>query len=266
MQKIEIQNRKGQKIVGLLNLPEGVTRGTAVIQHGYGGLKSQAHILKMEQAFHDNGFVTFNFDTTNSFGESDGTYWEARLGLHAEDLEDVVKWVKQQEWFVKPLALTGHSMGGYAVARYAEHYPEEVDILVPVAPVVSGELSWETHQELEPEAFRIFQEKGYKESVSQTTGIVKKSPWAEMEERLDHDLLPLAKNLTMPTLLVVGSQDESCRPQDIKLLYDALPISTKKNYVEIEGAPHTYRTEEHLQSLYDIINDWLKEVVFNNAQ
>ncbi|MEK9174166.1 MAG: alpha/beta fold hydrolase, partial [Patescibacteria group bacterium] len=135
MQKITLKNRKGQKIVGLLNMPEGVVRGTAVIQHGYGGLKSQAHILKLEQAFHDNGFITFNFDTTNSFGESDGTYWEARLGLHAEDLEDVVKWTKQQEWFQQPLALTGHSMGGYAVARYAELYPAEVDILAPIAPV-----------------------------------------------------------------------------------------------------------------------------------
>jgi pimeloyl-ACP methyl ester carboxylesterase len=212
----------------------------------------------MEQVFHDNGFITFNFDTTNSFGESDGTYWEARQGLHAEDLEDVIKWTQQQEWFVKPLALTGHSMGGYAVARYAELYPEEVDILAPIAPVVSGKLTWEANQEYDKEEFEEFQKRGYKESVSQSTGILKKSPWAEMEELLDHDLLPLAKNITMPTLLVVGTKDESCRPKDIKLLYEALPPNTQNRYAEIEGASHNYRSEADLQALYDIINDWLK--------
>jgi pimeloyl-ACP methyl ester carboxylesterase len=258
MQKIELQNRKGQKIVGLLHIPEGDVKGTAIIQHGYGGSKEESHIQVLEKVLHEHGFVTFNFDTTNSFGESDGTYWEARLGLHAEDLEDVVKWTEQQEWFVRPLVLTGHSMGGYAVARYAEEYPEEVDILIPVAPVVSGKLSWETHQENDTEGFAAFKKRGYREIVSQRTGLIRKSPWAEMEERLNHDLLPLAKNLTMPTLLVVGTEDESCQPQDIKLLYDALPPNAKNQYSEIEGAPHTYRTEEHLQALYDRVNNWLK--------
>ncbi len=261
MQKIELQNRKGQKIVGVLNMPVGVVKGTAVIQHGYGGSKEEKHIQILEKVLYEHGFATFNFDATNSFGESDGAYWEARLGLHAEDLEDVVKWIQQQEWFVKPLALTGHSMGGYAVTRYAEEYPEEVDILIPVAPVVSGALSWETHQENDAEGFAAFKQHGYREIVSQRTGLVRRSPWEEMEERLNHDLLPRAKNITTPTLLIAGTQDESCRPKDIKLLYEALPTNPKNQYREIAGAPHTYRTEEHLQALYEIVDGWLKEIV-----
>ena len=259
MQKIELKNRKDQKIVGLLHIPKGEVRGVAVIQHGYGGSKEEKHIQVLESVLYKHGFITFNFDTTNSFGESDGTYWEARLGLHVEDLEDVIKWVQQQVWFRRPLVLTGHSMGGHAVARYAEEHPEEIDLLAPIAPVVSGALSWETHQENDAEGFAAFKKCGYREIVSQRTGLVRKSPWAEMEERLNHDLLPLAKSLTMPTLLVAGTQDESCRPQDIKLLYDSLPSNTKNQYREIEAAPHTYRTEEHLQALYDIVDSWLKE-------
>lgn len=260
MKKLELKNRKGQKIVGLLNMPEGVPQGTVVIQHGWGGTKEGIHILKIEQAFRVNGFMTFNFDATNSFGESDGTYWESRLGLHTEDLEDVAKWIQQQEYFVKPFALTGHSMGGYAVAKYAEKYPGEVAILVPIAPVVSGRLSWETRQERNAEEFEAFQKRGYQESISQTTGKVRKSPWAEMEERLNHDLLPDAGKISMPTLLIVGTQDESCRPQDVKRLYDALPENSKNQYREILDAPHTYRTEEHLKELYNIINNWLKDL------
>lgn len=258
MKKFELKNRKGQRIVGILRMPDMEICGTAIIQHGYGGLKEQDHVLKMEAAFHDNGFITFNFDATNSFGESEGSYWEARLGLHAEDLEDVVKWVQKQEWFQKPLALTGHSMGGYAVSRYAENYPDEVSFLAPIAPVVSGVLSLEAHKEEDPQGLEEFQRRGYKESISQTTGILKKSPWAEMEERLSHDLLPNVKNIIMPTLLVAGSSDKTCRPKDIKMLYEALPVSGKNRYFEIKGAPHTYRSQKDLNALYNAMSDWIR--------
>lgn len=260
MKKIELKNRKGQKIVGVLTMPNGEICGTAIIQHGYGGLKEQDHILKMEAAFRDNGFITFNFDATNSFGESEGSYWEARLGLHAEDLEDVVKWTQKQEWFQRPLALTGHSMGGYAVAKYAEDHPDEVSFLAPIAPVVSGLLSLEAHQEEDPRGLEEFQRKGYKESISQTTGILKKSPWAEMEERLNHDLLPNAKNIIMPTLLIAGSNDKTCRSKDIKMLYDVLSANGKNRFFEIEGAPHTYRSQKDLDALYGAISDWIRDV------
>ena len=43
-----------------------------------------------------NGFAVFSFDVINSFGESDGEYENARLGLHTEELEDVVLWVQKQ--------------------------------------------------------------------------------------------------------------------------------------------------------------------------
>lgn len=259
MKKLELQNRKGQKIVGILDMPKGNVHGTCIVQHGYSGTKEQDHIVKIKDAFFDNDFITFNFDTTNSFGESDGDFQDARLGLHAEDLEDVAKWAQKQEWFQKPLALTGHSMGGYAVAKYAQDHADEVDLLALIAPVVSGRLSFEANEEKDQGSLAEWKERGYKEIVSKTTGNLKCQSWAMMEERLDHDLLPKEKLITMTTLLVAGTNDTSCRPQDVRQLYDALSKNEKNQFVEIEGAPHTYRTKEHLQCLYDAIDQWLKE-------
>ena len=70
MEKIELKNRKGQKIVGALEIPETVV-GTVIVQHGYGGFKEQDHMQAMKNAFLDNGFISFNFDSTNSIGEGD---------------------------------------------------------------------------------------------------------------------------------------------------------------------------------------------------
>ncbi|MEN8252020.1 MAG: alpha/beta fold hydrolase [Patescibacteria group bacterium] len=260
MQKLSLKNRKGQKIVGVLEVPEGEIKGTCVVQHGYGGQKEAKHIQKMKDVFLDNGFITFNFDTTNSFGQSDGDFEEARLGLHAEDLEDVAQWMQQQDWFQKPFALTGHSMGGYAVAKYAEDYSEKVDILAPIAPVVSGELSFEATEEKWPNSLERWKKEGVRIAINKSTGVTKKSPWAQMEERLDHNLLPNAKNITMPTLLVVGTEDKSCRLKDVKKLYDALPVNDKNHFAEIQDAPHIYISDKNLEELYKIIDSWLKSL------
>ena len=37
MERIELKNRKNQKIVGILETPKGGIKGTCVLQHGWGG-------------------------------------------------------------------------------------------------------------------------------------------------------------------------------------------------------------------------------------
>jgi len=161
MKTIEVTNRKGQRIVGDLETPlQGKIKGTCIVQHGWGGHRNKTTIQAAKNAFLETGFQTFNFDTTNSFGESDGNYEKSTLGLHWEDLEDVVQWSQKQDWFVGPLALTGHCQGGYAVARYAEEYPLQVSYLVPIAPVISGELSFEAHRTYKPEQLEKWKKEG----------------------------------------------------------------------------------------------------------
>lgn len=258
MEKIILKNRKGQNVVGVLEKPTGEVRGTCVVQHGYSGFKEEDHIQIMKDAFLEKGFITFNFDTTNSFNESDGEFIDGTLGLHYEDLEDVVKWTQKQEWFKKPLAITGHSMGGYSVARYAEEYPNEIDLLVSVAPVVSGKLSFEAHDRFNPGDLEEWKEIKVKETTSSSRpGVVKKMTWESMEERLNHDLLPSADKLTMPTLIIVGSEDQSCPPDHVKKFFDAIP-GENKSYEVVENAPHTYREDKDLNIVKSVITSWLQ--------
>ncbi len=262
MEKIILQNRKGQNIVGILEKPEnGTIIGTAVIEHGYGGFKEQKHILAMRDAFLENGFVTFNFDATNTFGESDGDFEKATLGLHTEDFEDVTEWIQEQNWFTGPLAITGHSMGGYACARYAETFPEKVSFCLPIAPVVSGQLSWDALREFKPEEFNEWREKGMLEDESRSKpGAIKRKPWSHMEERLGHDLLPDAHKLTMPLFLFVGTEDTAIPPKHVRLLFDTIPEGNK-TLVVADGAPHTYKTEKDISFLRNEIDKWLKKHV-----
>lgn len=257
MQKLTLKNRKDQTIVGELDIPKEKAKGVCIIQHGYGGTKQEPHIQRLKDAWYDSGFNTLTFDATNSFGESDGEYEKAALGLHSEDLVDVIEWAKQQDWFGGIFALTGHSMGGYAVLKYAEDHPGDIDMIVSLAPVVSGKLSWEAHERYHPEELQGWKESGWlvKERKSRP-GTFRRSPWSHMEERLNHDLIPKAEHLTMPILLYVGDQDTSCPPDHIKILYDAIPEGNKKMVVA-QGVGHVYRTDEEKEHLYQTVINWL---------
>jgi alpha-beta hydrolase superfamily lysophospholipase len=256
MERLTLQNRKGLEIVGVLEKPSGEIKGTCVVQHGWGGYKDKPTVQAMKDAFLEAGFQTFNFDTTHSYGESDGDFEKSTLGSFWEDLEDVTKWVQEQGWFIGPLALTGHSKGGYAVTRYAEEHSEEVSYLVPVAPVVSGKMSYEAAKKYRPEEFEKWKRDGVIERIGKE-GQVKRQHWYQMEERLQHDLLPNVQKLIMPVLLIVGSRDESCLEQT-EVLYEALPDGNK--FIEIlEDASHSYYEKPEQEACRKAIVNWLKK-------
>ncbi len=258
MEKIELKNRKGQKIVGVLEIPKGEIKGTCIVQHGWGGNRNKPTVQAMKGAFLESGFQTFNFDTTNSFGESDGDYEKSTLGLHWEDFEDVTKWAQKQDWFVGPLALTGHSKGGYSAIRYAEEHPEEVSYVVPVAPVASGKMSFEAQKRYHPEKFKELKEKGVIEKIGKD-GNIKRNYWFQFEERLQHDLFPNITKVTMPVLLIIGSEDTSCFEQT-EVLYNALPEENKEIKI-IKGAPHSYYEVKEQEACKRYIRDWLVSVM-----
>jgi pimeloyl-ACP methyl ester carboxylesterase len=254
MQKVFIQNRKEQKIAVVVE-GEKNTKALAFVMHGLGGYKEQPQLLVCEEAFLEAGYTVVRFDTTNTFGESDGEYEKATVTNYYEDLEDVITWAQQQSWYQEPFVLLGHSLGGICTTLYTENFPEKVTALAPLATVVSGELSVQEKGEAAVEWKRT----GWREEESiSRPGTIRRLPWSHMEDRLQYNILTEAHKLTMPVLLVVGSKDTVTPLKHQKIFFDTLP-GTKELHV-IEGAQHTFRQEEHLDKLKSIVQDWLTKI------
>ncbi|MCI5050961.1 MAG: alpha/beta hydrolase [Candidatus Pacebacteria bacterium] len=255
MQKLTLQNRRDQNIIGILLKPEDNIIGTAVLQHGYGGAKENPHIQVIQDALLQNQFQVFNFDAPHSFGESEGKYEDARLGLHTDDFEDVANWVQEQEWFTGKLLVSGHSMGGFASARYALRNLEKVNFAIPFAPVVSGELSYATKRKFYPDLFSKWEKDGIQIRESKSVpGRIRKEPWQVMTEMLNHSLLK-ENNINPPMLLITCEFDHSCQHEHIKIFYDAL--SQDKEIKMLSDSSHTPREPEQLEELKNIIDTWL---------
>jgi len=254
MQRIEIKNRKDQKIVVILNIVEN-QKGIAFVMHGLGGKKDQEHIKTFADAFLESGYSIIKFDTTNTFGESDGNYKDATTTNYYEDLEDVINWAKTQEWYQEPFCLVGHSLGGISTALYAQKHPKKVKALAPISTVVSGKLSLESTPK---EKQKEWNKTGWRTTESTTTPrLIKRLKWHQFrDDELKYDLLEKVDKLTMPVLLIVGDQDESTPPEHQEILFKNLP-NPKEIHI-IKKAPHTFKDPNHLEEIKTIFKNWIK--------
>ncbi|MEI7688732.1 MAG: alpha/beta hydrolase [Candidatus Nomurabacteria bacterium] len=260
MEKFSFKNKKDLEIVGELHIPK-YPIGLVYIEHGSGGHKGQVSIVATVDTFYKNNYIVINFDATNSIGESGGKYEDATMQLHYEDLVDVIEWSKSQSWYQEPFTLSGSSLGGYSVIRYAEEYPDLVRAVVAKAPVVSGKLFIETYEKFNPEILKNWKETGWleRESVSKP-GLVKRLPWSYMEEQLSHDLIPGVSKLIMPVLIVVGENDITCPLNVQKIFFNLLPKNKDNELMIIKGAPHTFKDENHIIEFKNILDKWLKKL------
>ena len=251
---IIIKNKKGQKIAVLLEKPQN-PKGLAFVMHGLGGFKEQKHIAIFADAFKNEGLTVVRFDTTNTFGKSDGNYEDATTTNYLGDLEYVIGWAKSQSWYMEPFYLAGHSLGGISIILYAEKHPDEIKGLAPISTVVSGELSLKTFSKEEVENWK---KTGWREQESESIpGLIKRLKWSHVEDRLKYDTLPDANKLKMPVLLIVGSEDEHL--YESKVLFKTI-LGNKKEIHLIKGAPHNFQKPDQLKAIKQIFLNWIDKV------
>lgn len=252
--KVSIVNRKRRKVVVLVE-KAAKPKGLVFIMHGLSGNKEQPQIAAFAEAFRNESFTVVRFDTTNTFGESDGNYEDATVTSYYEDLEDVIRWAETQSWFVKPFWLVGASLGAMAVTLYAEKYPPNVKALAPISAVVSGKLSLEA---MGDEKASQWKSSGWREEASTSQpGLIKRTPWSHMEDRLKYDLLLDAHKLQIPVLLIVGSEDKTTPLSHQQKFLDALPA--KKELHNIKGAGHTFKDPSHLDEVKQTMKVWIQK-------
>lgn len=250
MEKLFIKNRKGQRICVVLEKSNN-QKGLVFLIHWLGDSKDSDHIITMANVFKKNKYTVVRFDTTNTFGESDGNFEDANITTYYEDMQDVIYWATNQDFFEKPFVLCGHSLGAICSAFYAENHPADVKALAPFASVINADLSRQnyTKEELEnrEKTGRLTENRGKFEV---------KIKWSYMKEKEKYDLLKKAEALVMPVLMVVGENDNTTSLKSQKILFDKLP--GKKELHVIKKAPHTFRKKEHLEVILTILDAWIK--------
>lgn len=253
--KTFIPNRDDKKLSVLVDINSNA-KSLVFVMHGLSGYKEQPHIQTIAQSFFEMGLTVVRFDTANTFGESEGLYEDATVSHYLHDLEDVIAWAKQQNWFVSPFVLSGHSVGGFCTMLYAEEHPQEICVLFPFSPVISGKLWMES---IDEKALTHWKLSGWqiKESPLRP-GLQKKLRFIFVEDILQYSLFPKIHTLTMPLFLAVGEKDTVTPPKYQQMFFDQVP-SLKKKLLIIPQATHTFNGENELQFIRNYIQAIMKE-------
>ena len=251
------ENAQGLQIVGDYTLATN-PKGWVILQHGFSSsratsLQTQAARLACLAA----KYSVIQFDTTHSFGASEGALEHCTAHTAYADLCAVINWVKAQTFCnSQKFVLAGVSLGGLCVGHYAEENPTDVRGLILMCTVMSGKLNHEAHLKHDSLSFEAHRNTGFIEKTSSANQKKKgRISWAYRERLLDFDLVANANKINCPTLLVAGSNDTSTLVQHHQIMAEAL--GQKAQLHVIDGAPHSIKDMAQLQELHNIIKTWL---------
>lgn len=221
------KNRHGDTIAGMIFKPSGWEPGQKrpCIVYVYGGPLGTAHTVESDVSSPlsymfqmlmaaRHGFVTINIDTRGMTGYG-RKFSEANFEQvgkpQVEDLEDLVKHIKTGFGVdVEKVGLHGWSFGGFQTLMTMLSSPGTFACGIATASVTE----WENYN--------------YWYTGNFIDKLVRGKPHMKK-----YSLIPLAKNLKKPLLLIHGMQDDNVLFQDTVHIYNALLKAGKETLVEL---------------------------------
>ena len=256
-------------------LPETECKAVLLVVHGLA--EHCGRYMNVVNHFVPLGYAVYGLDHVGH-GKSEGTR------VYVERFEDYTDTLKiyfdmvRQEQPDKPIFLVGHSMGGLISAAYLlEHQNELTGAVLSGASVkMSGDISpvvvfmGKLLSTLAPKAGLMALEA---EGVSRDPAVVEayvNDPLVytgKMTTRLAAELIKAvqrvnneAAKITLPILIVQGSEDKLVDPAGAKLLYDTVS-SVDKTLKVYEGFYHEVFNEPEHEQVLDDVETWLEQRV-----
>ncbi len=120
--RYEFASDKGQTLVGYMYSAGENQRGIIVLAHGFGG-GGHRYYMDCANYFAQRGYYVFAYDATgNDESEGEGV---GGLPQGVVDLDHAITFLEESGNFPDlPIALFGHSWGGYSVCSVLTYHPE----------------------------------------------------------------------------------------------------------------------------------------------
>ncbi|PKR89640.1 hypothetical protein CXZ10_09775 [Pleomorphomonas diazotrophica] len=185
----------------------------AVTAHGRNGAARAPHMQKLIDAYRARNYVVVSPDCcASAWNDSAGSEADFLLENHLRDVRRTIDWAIANAaalgWTGAHLALCGHSMGAYAVARLAAtDYAGRVGHLLLVSPFTSGVRQIEAREKYHPDGI---------------ANLRRDVPRA-LDEWPRHDIFPIIDRLTLPVAVFAGAKDIVAPPENVTELVERLP-------------------------------------------
>lgn len=245
--KLKINNRKGLKLHGQLELPANQKPSHyAIFAHCFTCSSSLNAVKYLSRALTQDGFAVLRFDFTG-LGNSEGEFSESHFSANIEDLLDVHHYMSQ--YYKAPSLLVGHSLGGAAVLVAASKLDSVKAVATVGAPATVGHV-----KHLFSHAIKDIKEKGrIKVNIGGRPFEIDENFINEFDTI---DLPQIVADLRKPLLIMHSPFDKIVGIENAKQLY--LNAHHPKSFVSLDDADHLLSKEKDSRYVGDIIGTWAR--------
>ncbi len=242
--KINFNNREGQALSGILDLPTGRPAAFALFAHCFTCSKNIKAAGNIARAMASAGIAVLRFDFTG-LGQSEGAFEDTTFSSNVSDLLAAVDWLEEN--YRAPEILFGHSLGGTAVLQAAPRVPSVVAVATigsPADPQHVTHLFRESEEEL--------RQKGIAEVV--LGGRPFHMRQAFVDDLAEHDLPGSVSALRKALLVMHAPLDDIVEIDNASALFTA--AKHPKSFVSLDKADHLLTREEDSRYAGQVLAAW----------
>lgn len=239
--KVNFNNSRGLKLVGLCCVSAGKKGPIVVVCHGLAGSKEgRGRAMEMAEELAGHDWSTFLFDFTG-VGESEGIFEELTLTRQIDDLANAVSRCSQQGF--NPIIVQGRSFGGTTALGLAAYDHRVAGVCTWATPVALERLVVGRLQPLQDVTEKI---------LTENKVVLLKDDF--LKDIKKYNIAHCASLISPRPLLVIhGVKDEVVPGFEAEAIYRA--ASRPKELVWVEGSDHQFTTT--YRQVWEIFFSWL---------
>ena len=233
----DIANSAGEKLDYSFHSGNADSRDIVVIGHGVTGNKDRPFVAALAEGLAASGINALRFSFAGN-GDSGGQFVDATISKEVEDLGAVLDALEGYR-----VAYVGHSMGGAVGVLRASRDPR-IGLLVSLAGMVHTQAFAEREfGDVEPGVGCMWEDEDcplsqqYVDDMAQIDSVVE-----------------LGAKVTVPWLLVHGSEDDVVPPEDSSDIIARASDGAER--VVIDGSNHVF--SEHADQMVQIVVEWMQ--------
>jgi len=231
LEKVFFQS-EGQRVSGILHLPEVWNRACVIASHGLLSSKNSEKYMALGERLSWQGIAMLRFDF-RGVGESEGRIEDDTVSRRIADLGSAIDFIRSYLGLETRLGLVGSSLGGYVSLIEASIDKEIRAIVIWATPFHLDDLGSKKQREDYPLPGEAF-----------------------FKDLPNHRLPPLLPNISN-CMVIHGEEDEAVPVDQAWEIFHNL--GDPKEIHVIEGADHRITEPAHRQHAIELTIDWFKK-------
>jgi hypothetical protein len=223
---------EGQKISGILHLPDVWSRACVIASHGLLSSKNSEKYIALGERLSREGIAMLRFDF-RGVGESEGRIEDDTVSRRIVDLGSAIDFVKSHPGLGNQIGLVGSSLGGYISLIKASMDKEIRAVVIWATPFHMDDLGTKKQEEEYPLPGEAF-----------------------FKDLPKHRLPPLLSKVSN-CMVIHGEKDELVPVDQAYEIFHSL--GAPKEIHIIEGADHRLTDPKHRQRAMELTTEWFKK-------